>query len=60
MLMEADAENGETETWLDLAFQCGYLPLQDYRALKETCAKIGAMLGRMLATSDSFCHPASD
>src|ERR1039457_635187 len=55
-LTDADAENGETETWLDLAFQCGYLPEQNYKALKATCARIGAMLGRMLATSDSFCH----
>lgn len=53
-LTDADGENGETETWLDFAHDCGYLPKRDHAVLTERCAEIGAMLGSMINNPTSF------
>ena len=53
-LTDADGENGETETWLDFAHDCGYLPKADHMALVEKRREIGAMLGSMINDPSSF------
>ena len=47
-LTDADGENGETETWLDLAHDYGYLPKVGYAAFVEKRREIGATLGSIL------------
>ncbi len=47
-LTDADSENGETDTWLDFARDCGYLSERDHHGLAEKCRQVGAMLGTML------------
>lgn len=47
-LSDCDGENGETDTWLDYARDCGYLNKEDHRRLTGEVAAIGKMLGRML------------
>ena len=47
-LTDADGENAETETWLDFACDCGYLPKRDHARFTEKCREVGAMLGRMI------------
>ena len=53
-LTDADGENGETETWLDFAFDCGYLSKSDYARFVEDCKEVGAMLGSMINDPSSF------
>jgi len=38
-LTDADGENGETETWLDFAYECGYLSKGDHAASTESVMK---------------------
>jgi four helix bundle protein len=53
-LTDADGENGETETWLDFARDCGYLPKGDHAAFVEKRREIGAMLGSMITDPSTF------
>ena len=53
-LSDADGENGETETWLDFARDCGYFPKDGHAIVVEKCREIGAMLGSMINDPSSF------
>jgi four helix bundle protein len=53
-LTDADAENAETETWLDFAHECEYLPKPEHTVLTGMCREVGAMLGKMISAPTSF------
>jgi four helix bundle protein len=53
-LTDADGENGETETWLDFAHDCGYLSKRDHALFTEKSHEVGAMLGSMIGDPSSF------
>ena len=53
-LTDADGENGETDTWLDFAKDCGYLSEVDHHRLTNECREMGAMLGSMINDPSSF------
>jgi four helix bundle protein len=53
-LTDADGENGETETWLDFAYDCRYLFKGDHAIFTEKCREVGAMLGSMINNPSSF------
>jgi four helix bundle protein len=53
-LTDADGENGETETWLDFAYDCKYLSKGDHVIFTEKCREVGAMLGSMINDPSSF------
>ena len=53
-LTDADGENGEIETWLDFAHDCGYLSKAQHAILIQKCAEVGAMLGSMINDPSSF------
>jgi four helix bundle protein len=53
-LTDADAENSETDTWLDFAIDCQYISEHDHFRLVQQCQEIGSMLGSMLKSADSF------
>jgi four helix bundle protein len=53
-LTDADGENGETETWLDFALDCGYLSKRDHTPFTQWCHEVGAMLGSMINNPSSF------
>jgi len=53
-LTDSDAENGETDTWLDFAKDCGYLSTSDHARLINECKEVGAMLGSMMNDPKSF------
>jgi four helix bundle protein len=58
-LTDADGENAETETWLDFACDCGYMPKSNHREFIERSHEIGAMLRSMINDPSSFIlHPA--
>jgi four helix bundle protein len=59
-LTDADAENSETETWLDFAKDCGQLPIEKHAELVEGVRGTGRMLGGMLKNPQIFCPPQAD
>lgn len=50
-LMDAD---GETESWLDFAYDCKYLSKDDHVIFTEKCREVGAMFGSMIDDPSSF------
>jgi four helix bundle protein len=53
-LTDCDGENGETETSLDFAFDCGYITEEQHKEMVETNHEIGRMLGAMLNNPTPF------
>lgn len=53
-LTDSDAENSETDTWLDYAHDCGYIDIKRHEELTNECATVGAMLGKMLNNPKPF------
>ncbi len=58
-LSDCDGENGETDTWLDYARDCGYLPPEQHGQLREEVVAIGKMLGSMLNNPAPFLLSSS-
>jgi four helix bundle protein len=58
-LTDADAEQQETQHWIDSAFDCGYISEKQASELRENCEEIGRLLGCMIAKSEQFCNPQS-
>jgi len=54
-LTDADAELNETEHWILIANNCGYIEKEDKQQIVQTCHEIGRMLGSMIAKADLFC-----
>jgi len=53
-LSDCDGENSETDTWLDYARDCGYLPVEKYEELAKDAVEVGKMLGSMLNNPAPF------
>ena len=53
-LTDCDAENGETDTSLDFARDCGYIDLEEHQALTSLSSEIGKMLGTMIKNPGPF------
>ena len=53
-LTDSDSEIGETRTWLDFAFDCGYMTDAEYSDLKSKATEVSRMLGKMLMHPESF------
>ncbi len=55
-LTDADAEQTETQHWLDTAKACEYISVQNHENLMNECLEIGRMLGSMINKPDTFCR----
>jgi four helix bundle protein len=55
-LTDADAEQAETQHWIETASACGYLNQRTRTHLMEQCSHIGSMLGAMIAAPEKFCR----
>ena len=53
-LTDCDGENGETDTSLDFARDCGYITEAQHRELTLQCIEVGKMLGSMIQNPDPF------
>src|SRR5262245_30568945 len=53
-LTDCDGENGETDTSLDFARDCGYLTADDHSRLAGMCSEVGKMLGAMIDNPGPF------
>ncbi|MCI0463895.1 MAG: four helix bundle protein [Gemmataceae bacterium] len=59
-LTDADAEQLETQHWIDTAFDCGYLTEEQNKLLLDQLSEIGRMLHSMITKADQFCGPQDD
>jgi four helix bundle protein len=53
-LTDSDGENSETDSSLDFALDCGYLPPEIHRELVELSNEVGKMLGAMINNPGPF------
>jgi four helix bundle protein len=53
-LSDCDGENGETDTWLDYARDCGYITTEKHDELTTEVSGVGKMLGSMLNNPAPF------
>ena len=53
-LIDADGEATETQVWLDMARDCGYLSKERQEDLTRRYEKVGRMLGSMIANPEKF------
>ena len=53
-LTDADGENGETDTSLDVARDCGYITEAQHAEMTAECAEVGRMLGSMIRSPEKF------
>ena len=51
---EEDGENGEADTWLDYAKDCGYLSKEQHATFTGESEQVGKMLGSMLKNPKPF------
>ena len=54
-LTDADAEQLETQHWIDVALDCGYLTQEQHTLLLANLSEIGKMLHSMIAKAIQFC-----
>ena len=54
-LTDADAEQLETQHWLEVSNECHYLDGYVAEQLMKKCESIGKMLQKMIDKSSSFC-----
>jgi len=54
-LTDADGEQQETQHWLEIALDCGYMNPDDKVALLNLCQEIGKMLSSMIMKASQFC-----
>jgi four helix bundle protein len=54
-LTDSDAEQYETQHWIETAMECGYLDPEKGAALIEKCKQIGRLLGGMMEKAALFC-----
>lgn len=54
-LTDADAEQHETQHWVDSAQDCGYLAKDEANKLNAGLHEVGRMLNSMIRKADQFC-----
>jgi four helix bundle protein len=59
-LSDAEAEAGETQTWLEFAVRCNYLDVETGRNLYRTYNSILRIFVSMIHNSDKWIIPASE
>ena len=53
-LTDCDGENGETESPLDFAKDCGYISVECHKELTAMCRQVGRMLGGVIKNPSPF------
>ena len=55
-LTDADGEQQETQHWIEISTDCGYISQPQAAQLLAKCAEIGRLLGGMMAKAELFCN----
>jgi four helix bundle protein len=53
-LTDCDAENSETNVWIDFAFACNYLSEVNKKSLIERNEEIGRLLNHMMQNAEKY------
>ncbi len=53
-LTDVDAQNNETDTWLDFVRDCGYLNNEKHAQLVNECRKVGNKIGWELKSANQW------
>ena len=53
-LTDNDAENSETQVWLEYAFRCGYIVDSDYRKFMDLSTGVGKLINFMILNPEKF------
>lgn len=54
-MTDADAENSETQVWLDHAVACEYVTTSDIAPILSISEEVGRLLGHMIDNPDIYC-----
>jgi four helix bundle protein len=54
-LTDADAEQKETQHWIETAHDCDYLTAEQRDSVLSLLFEVGRMLNSMIAKADQFC-----
>ena len=54
-LTDSNAENTETEIWIQFSLDCKYLNDVQYKNFSDRCEEVGRMLGSMIEHPEKFC-----
>jgi four helix bundle protein len=54
-LTDADAEQLETQHWIEVSEECNYINSEKAKSLLQKCESIGKMLQSMIDKSSIFC-----
>ena len=55
-MIDADAEQMETQHWILVAASCGYITRERERELRDRCEEVGRMIHGVIENSASFCQ----
>ncbi len=53
-LTDCDAENSETNVWLDFALACNYLSQENYNSLTQKSIEVGKLINFMINNPTKF------
>ncbi|WP_348825170.1 four helix bundle protein [Flavobacterium aestuarii] len=53
-LTDSDAENSETQSWLEYSLACGYINQENFDGLTSKSIEIGKLLNYMMSNPDKF------
>ena len=53
-LTDSDAENSETNVWLEFSLKCEYINIETYNNLNNKTVEIGRLINYMINNPDKF------
>ncbi|CAM2915489.1 four helix bundle protein [Flavobacterium succinicans] len=53
-LTDADAENSETQGWLEYALACKYITIESFTSLTESYKEVGRLINYMILNPEKF------
>jgi four helix bundle protein len=53
-LTDSDAENSETQSWLEYSLACEYINQETFEGLTSKSLEVGKLLNYMIANPDKF------
>ena len=53
-MTDSDAENSETQSWLEYSYACEYIKKEEFDFLTEKSIEVGKLLNYMMNNLDKF------
>jgi len=53
-LTDSDAENSETQVWIDFAFACKYIDENTFIAFIQRSEEVGRLINHMIANPEKY------